>query len=65
MKLNTVLQYATDLDGWARADEMRGASDPDDRDYIHEQYLLARRRLRRAIRQLDNQKEKQNASETR
>lgn len=52
MKLSTVLKYASDLDGWARADEMKGSMHPDHRDYIHEQYKLARGRLRRAIRKL-------------
>jgi hypothetical protein len=52
MKLSTVLKYANDLDGWARADEMKGSMHPDDCDYTHEQYKLARGRLRRAIRKL-------------
>ena len=55
MKISTVLKYASDLDGWARADEMKGSMHPDHRDYIHEQYKLARGRLRRAIRTLAGQ----------
>lgn len=52
MKIETVLKYATDYEEWARVDEMKGGGDPDNWDYIAEQFKLAKRRLRRAIREL-------------
>lgn len=53
MKASTVLQYVTHFEGWTRAHEMKGAAHPDSWDEIEEQFQLAKKRLRRAVREME------------